>query len=117
MALEIRDLPGRPGHAHLIFDRNIDADPLRIAVYSVITREYLGHSVDKPYWTPARSHFFSVTLVERGHGRSVFLVGPEVIDFIPEEMTLELTSEDDTVREIAVWNGPSLWYHYLPPAG
>jgi uncharacterized protein YecT (DUF1311 family) len=115
MALKIRNAPGRPGYAHLEFDRDINTDPLRIAVFNLIKREYLGHSVGKPNWTPARAHLFVAPLVERGEGRSVFLVGPEVTTFIPDEATVEITNEDNTVLERAVWSGILLDFHWKGP--
>jgi uncharacterized protein YecT (DUF1311 family) len=115
MALKIRNAPGRPGFAHLEFDREINSDSLKIAIFNLIKREYLGHSVGKPNWTPARAHLFVAPLVERGGGRSVFLVGPEVTTFIPDEATVEITSEDNTVRERAVWSGILLDFHWKGP--
>jgi uncharacterized protein YecT (DUF1311 family) len=115
MALKISNAPGRQGYAHLEFDRDIDSDPLKIAVFNLNKRVYLGPSVGKPNWTPAGTHFFVAPLVERGEGRSVFLVGPEVTTFIPDEATIEVTSEDNTVRERAVWSGILLDFHWKGP--
>lgn len=115
MALEIINAPGRPGYAHLIFTQDIGADPLRIAVYNFIKREYLGPSAGKPNWTPARSHFFPATLVERTQGRATYLIGPEVTTFIPDEATIEVTSQDNAIREVAVWSGILLDFQWRGP--
>src|SRR5882762_2717789 len=103
MTLEVKNAPGQAGYVHLIFDRDIGADPLRLSVYNRILRTYLGHSVGKASWSPARSHFFDARMVSRGNGVTVFEVGPEVTTFIPDETTVELSSEDGTIRDVVVW--------------
>src|SRR5882757_2828162 len=103
MVLQVKNAPGQAGYVLLVFDRDIDVNPLRLAFCNRISRKYLGHSVAKAYWSPARSHFFEAILVSRGNGETVFKVGPEVTTFIPDETTVELTSEDNAVREVTVW--------------
>jgi uncharacterized protein YecT (DUF1311 family) len=125
MALKIIDAKksgfphdGRFGWVHLIFDRDIGDDPLRLSVLKLLGREYLGRSSPpKANWTPARSHFFDAPLVSRDGGQTVFSLGPEVTTFIPDESMLELASEDNLVRETAVWSGVSVDFTWPgPPA-
>jgi uncharacterized protein YecT (DUF1311 family) len=112
MALKIIDAKksgffhdGRFGWAHLIFDRDIGADPLRVSILKLMGREYLGYSTPpKANWAPPRSHYFDAHLIARGDGKTVFCLGPEVTTFIPEESMLEIASEDNLVRETAVWS-------------
>ena len=100
---------GQFGRVHLVFDRDIDANPLRLSILKLLGREYLGRSFPpKANWTPARSHFFEAPLVSRGDGKTVFSLGPEVTTFIPDESTLEIASEDNAVKEVAVWSGVSV---------
>jgi hypothetical protein len=112
MALEVRNAPGQAGYAFLVFEGDISGDPLRLAILNRISRNYLGHSVGKAIWTPARSHFFDAKLVSRGDGVTIYVVGPEVTTFIPDETTLELSSEDGTVQELVVWRGILLRFHW-----
>src|SRR6201996_5143844 len=125
MALKIIDAKksgfphdGRFGWVHLIFDRDIGDDPLRLSVLKLLGREYLGRSSPpKANWTPARSHFFDAPLASRGDGQTVFSLGPEVTTFIPDESMLEIASEDNRVRETAVWSGVSVDFTWPgPPA-
>ena len=80
MALKIVDAlksgfphDGSFGPAHLIFDRDIDASPLRVSLKKLLDQdyqEYLGVSFPgAAHWTRTRSHFFDATLVARGGGR------------------------------------------------
>src|SRR5579859_848227 len=123
MALKIIDAnesgfphDGTFGRAHFIFDRDIDANPLRLSLFKLLGQEYLGKSSwPKPNWTPARSHFFDAALVKRGNGQTVFVLGPEVTTFIPPESTLEVASEDNTIRERAVWGAISIDFGWRPP--
>lgn len=112
MSLEIRNAPGQPGYALLIFNRVLDIGPLRLAVQNRMSRKYLGPSVGKANWSPARSHFFDATLVSCTKDETVFKIGPEVVSFIPDESTVEFSSEDNSVREQAIWSGimlPFVW--------
>ena len=115
MALQVKNAPGQAGYVLLVFDQDIDASPLRLAICNRISRTYLGHSVGKANWSPARSHFFDAALVSRGGGETVFKVGPEVTTFIPDETTVELTSEDGAVREVTVWRSVLLDFHWKGP--
>lgn len=115
MALQVMNAPGQPGYVLLVFDRDIDSDPLQLAIYNRISRTYLGHSIGKANWSPARSHFFEAELVSRSDGETVFRIGPEVTAFIPDETTLELTSEDDAIRETTVWRSVLLDFHWRAP--
>lgn len=124
MALKIIDArrsgfphDGQFGRVHLVFDRDIDAIPLRLSILKLLGREYLGRSFPpKANWTPARSHFFEAPLVSRGDGKTVFSLGPEVTTFIPDESTLEIASEDNAVKEVAVWSGVSVDFTWPGPA-
>jgi len=123
MALKIIDArrsgfphDGQFGRVHLVFDRDIDANPLRLSILKLLGREYLGRSFPpKANWTPARSHFFEAPLVSRGDGKTVFSLGPEVTTFIPDESTLEIASEDNAVKEVAVWSGVSVDFTWPGP--
>jgi hypothetical protein len=127
MALKIIDArksgfphDGHFGYVHLVFDRDIDASPLRVSILKMIGREYLGESSPpKANWRPTRWHFFDASLVARGDGQTVFVLGPEVTSFIPDESTVEIASEDNSVREMAVWSGVSVdfsWKGHPPEA-
>lgn len=109
MSLEIRNAPGQPGYALLVFNRDLDAGSLRLAIQNRMSRKYLGPSVGKANWSPARSHLFDVSLVSRSDGETIFKIGPEAASFIPDETSVEFTSEDNTIREHAIWSG------ILPP--
>jgi hypothetical protein len=112
MSLEIRNAPGQPGHALLVFNRNLDVGSLKLAILNKMSRKYLGPSVGKANWSPARSHFFEATLVSRAEGETVFKIGPEVVSFIPDEATIEFTNEDNTICEQVIWGGimlPGVW--------
>jgi hypothetical protein len=115
MALQVKNAPGQAGYVLLVFDQDIDASPLRLAICDRISRTYLGHSVGRANWSPARSHFFEAVLVSRGDGETVFKVGPEVTTFIPNETTVELTSEDGAVREVTFWRDILLDFHWRGP--
>ena len=123
MALKIIDArksgfphDGHFGYVHLIFDRDIEANPLRVSILKMIGREYLGESFPpKANWRPTRWHFFDAVQVARGDGESVFLLGPEVTSFIPDESMLEIASEDNAVREMAVWSGVSVDFSWKGP--
>jgi hypothetical protein len=123
MALKIIDArksgfphDGHFGYVHLIFDRDIDANPLRVSILKMIGREYLGESFPpKANWRPTRWHFFDAAQVARGDGESVFVLGPEVTSFIPDESMLEIASEDNSVREMAVWSGVSVDFSWKGP--
>src|ERR1700761_7014053 len=107
---------GHFGYVHLIFDRDIEANPLRVSILKMIGREYLGESFPpKANWRPTRWHFFDAAQVARSDGESVFLLGPEVTSFIPDESMLEIASEDNAVREIAVWSGVSVDFSWKGP--
>lgn len=115
MALQVVNAPGQPGYVLLVFGRDIEADPLRLAVCNRISRTYLGHSVGKANWSPARSHYFEAELVSRSDGETVFKIGPEVTAFIPDETTLELTSDDDAISEITVWRNVLREFDWTTP--
>jgi hypothetical protein len=112
MAIQLENAPGQPGYVHLIFDRRIDVDSLRLAFCNRISRTYLDRSVNKANWSPARSHFFEAVLVSRGDATTVFCVGPEVTTFIPDETIIELTNSDGAVSEVVVWRNILLDYHW-----
>lgn len=100
---------GRFGWAHLIFNRNISADPLRVSILKLPDREYLGYSTPpEANWTQARSQFFDAHLIFRGDGQTIFCLGPEVTSFIPDQSMLEIASEDNRIRETGVWSGVSV---------
>jgi hypothetical protein len=109
MSVEIRNAPGQPGYALLVFNRGVDAGSLRLAIQNRMSRKYLGPSVGKANWSPARSHFFDAALVSCSDGVTVFKIGPEAASFIPDEASIEFTSEDNAICENAVWSG------ILPP--
>jgi hypothetical protein len=109
MSVEIRNAPGQPGHALLVFNRDVDAGSLKLAIQNRMSRKYLGPSVGKANWSPARSHFFDAALVSCSDGVTVFKIGPEAASFIPDEASIEFTSEDNAICENAVWSG------ILPP--
>jgi hypothetical protein len=112
MSLEIRNAPGQPGYALLVFNRGLDVGSLRLAILNRMSRKYLGPSVGKANWSPARSHFFEAALVSRTEGETVFKIGPEVVSFIPDEATIEFTNEDNSICEQVVWGGimlPGVW--------
>jgi uncharacterized protein YecT (DUF1311 family) len=123
MALKIIDArqsgfphDGTFGRAHLIFDRDIDANPLRLSLFVLNRQEYLARSSPpKANWTPARSQFFSAAQVARGSGKTVFVLGPEVTTFIPPESSLEVASEDNAIRERAVWSAISVDFTWPGP--
>src|SRR5215470_8878073 len=107
---------GSFGRAHLIFDSEIAADPLRLSLKRLDDQEYLGESFPpKANWTRTRSHFFNATLVARGDGRTVYSLGPEVSTFVPEWTMLEIASEDGSIRETAEWGEISLDFIWQPP--
>jgi hypothetical protein len=115
MSVELRNSPGQPGYVHLIFDRRIDVDRLRLAFCNRISQTYLGHSIGKANWSTVRSHFFDAVLVSRGDHESVFSIGPEVSSFIADETTVELTTKDDAIREVVIWSGILLEFHWNAP--
>src|SRR5215470_2882405 len=126
MALKIidalkSDFPhdGSFGRAHLIFDRDIEANPLRVSLKRELDQdiEYLGESFPpEANWTRTRSHFFDASLVARGNGQTVYMLGPEVSTFVLDWTTLEVASEDDSIRETAVWKDISLDFTWQPPS-
>jgi uncharacterized protein YecT (DUF1311 family) len=131
MALKIidalkSDFPhdGSFGRAHLIFDSEIEANPLRLSLKRLDDQEYLGESfpptasepLPKANWTRIRSHFFDASLVTRGNGQTVYMLGPEVSTFVPEWTLLEVASDDGSVRETAEWGEISLDFIWRPPA-
>jgi hypothetical protein len=103
MTVKIVNSPGKAGYVQLIFDRHIGTDPLRVAFCNKIARTYLGYSNGRSYWSSTRSHFFEAILVSRGNGNTVFMIGPEVSNFIPNETIIEITTEDNAIGEVAVW--------------
>lgn len=109
MSLEIRNAPGQPGYALLVFSRDLDVGSLKLAIQNRMSRKYLGPSVGKANWSPARSHFFDAIWVSCSDGETVFKIGPEAASFIPDETSVEFTSEDNTISEHAIWSG------ILPP--
>src|SRR5436190_14007112 len=112
MSLEIRNAPGQPGYALLVFSRDLAAGSLRLAIQNRMSRKYLGPSVGKANWSPARSHFFDAAWVSCSEGETVFKIGPEVASFIPDEASIEFTSEDNSICEHTVWRGilhPLAW--------
>jgi hypothetical protein len=116
MALQLKNAPGQAGHVLLVFDRTLDVDPLRIAIYNCMSRAYLGRSTGRALWSPVRSQFFEARLVAHNDGQSTFKIGPEVTTFIPDETTIELTSEDGALRETVVWHSIMLDYHWAADA-
>ena len=112
MSLEIRNAPGQPGYALLVFNRDLGAGSLKLAIQNRMSRKYLGRSVGKANWSPARSHFFDAALVSCSDSETVVRIGPEVTSFIPDEASVEFTSEDNTICEQVVWSGilhPLAW--------
>src|ERR1700761_6792402 len=116
MALKIIDAlrsgfphDGSFGCAHLIFDRDIDLDPLKVSLKRLFSQdqEYLGPSSSQANWTRMR-HFFDAAMVARGHGKTVYVLGPEVSTFVLDESMLEGASEDNSIRETAAWSDISL---------
>src|ERR1700761_9328440 len=116
MALKIIDAlrsgfphDGSFGCAHLIFDRDIDLDPLKVSLKRLFSQdqEYLGPSSSQANWTRMR-HFFDAAMVARGDGKTVYVLGPEVSTFVLDESMLEVASEDNSIRETAVWRDISL---------
>jgi hypothetical protein len=112
MSLELRNAPGQPGYALLVFNRDLDVGSLKLAIQNRMSRKYLGPSVGKANWSPARSHFFDAALVSCSDGETTFKIGPEVASFIPDEASIEFTSEDNAICEHTVWRGilhPLAW--------
>lgn len=116
MALKIIDAlrsgfphDGSFGCAHLIFDRDIDLDPLRVSLKRLLDQdqEYLGQSSSRANWSRMR-YFFDAGMVARGGGQTVYVLGPEVSTFVLDESMLEVATEDNSIREVAVWRDISL---------
>jgi len=115
MALKIIDArqsgfphDGSFGRAHLVFDREIDAARLKLSLFKLLGQDFLGKSSPpKASWGP-RAHFFNAKLIARGNGQSVYRLGPEVTTFILPETVLEVASEDNSIRERAVWSDISV---------
>lgn len=101
----VKNAPGERGYALLVFDRNIDGDPLKLAIFNLASQSYLDSSVKKAIWTLLRSHFFSAALISRNDGETIFKVGPEVTTFMPDGTAIEFTNEDSTLREVVIWSG------------
>jgi hypothetical protein len=114
MSVAIKNAPGQPGYALLVFNRDLDAGSLKLAIQNRMSRKYLGPSAGKANWSPARSHFFDATLVSCSDGEAVFKIGPEVTSFIPDEASIEFTNEDNTICEHAVWGGIASIYWTAP---
>ena len=92
----------------MVFDREIDAARLKLSLFKLLGQDFLGKSSPpKASWGP-RAHFFNAKLIARGNGQSVYRLGPEVSTFILPETVLEVASEDNSIRERAVWSDISV---------
>jgi uncharacterized protein YecT (DUF1311 family) len=124
MALKIIDArqsgfphDGSFGRVHLVFDRELDAAWLKLSLFKLLGQDFLGKSSPpKASWGP-RAHFFTAKLIARGNGQSVYRLGPEVTTFILPETVLEVASEDNSIRERAVWSEISVDFTWSGETG
>src|ERR1700749_4131101 len=105
MALKIIDAlrsgfphDGSFGCAHLVFDRDIDPNPLRVSLKRLFSQdqEYLGPSSSQANSTRMLL-FLDAAMVARGGGQTVYVLGPEVSTFVLDESMLEVATEDNSI--------------------
>jgi hypothetical protein len=102
----VRVLDGdQPGHAVLLFDRQVESQTLRLAFKHIGQGAYLwpeGSLQRSPY-------FFDAERVQTPRGVG-FQVGPEVVNHLLEDDHIEAASEDGLLTESGFWGAvtPSL---------
>jgi hypothetical protein len=111
----VRVLDGdRPGHAVLLFDKQVESPSLRLAIKSLQVGQgsYLG-----PEGSFSRTpHYFIAERVETPKGPG-YRVGPEMVDHLLEDDQIEAISDDAQLTESGFWGAVTPSLSLMPGSG
>jgi hypothetical protein len=122
MQLRVLD-EDRPGYARLAFDGSLTQPTLRLSVRSSRQRAFLRPD---GFWGQL-AHFFNASRTEGDSQTTLYEIGPELVNYLPDSDTLEFAAEDGSAHVKATWErasrkvsssaggGPEAWIDGKPP--